>query len=250
MVTVFEKEWNRPPSEEEMKGILERFIQQEVYYRKALQMNLDHNDEIIRRRLDQKLRFVTNDLATMKEPTNDELKTYYNANKKKYLLPAQYSFSHIYFNPDKREHIRQDALVVLASLPASDEELLELTKKGDPFPFSYHIDSITEKEIAKEMGDGFADTLKSLSLKKWTGPIRSGYGMHLVYISEKKTETEPAFAQIKEDLLKDYQYNLQQEYNDRLYKDFRKDFDIKLRITDPKHDKKLLSRMIGIDEKK
>lgn len=250
MVTVFEKEWNRPPTEEEMKGILDRFIQQEVYYRKALLMNLDHNDEIIRRRLDQKLRFVTNDLATLKEPTDDELRTYYNANKKKYFLPAQYSFSHIYFNPDKREHIRQDALAVLASLPAGDEGLSELTKKGDPFPFSYHIDSLTEREIAKEMGDAFADTLKNLPIKKWAGPVLSGYGMHLMYIREKKAAGEPAFAQIKEDLLKDYQYNLQQQYNDQLYKDFRKDFDIKLYITDPKHDKKLLSRLIGIDEKK
>jgi parvulin-like peptidyl-prolyl isomerase len=245
---LFEKEWNRKPTKEEFKGLLDKFIQQEVYYRKALTMNLDHNDEIIRRRLDQKLRFVTNDLAIMKEPTEDELKAFYSDNKQSYFLPRQYSFSHIYFNPDKRTSPKKDAAITLATLPATDENLSELSKEGDPFPFSYHIDSLSAKNIAREMGDAFADSLKNLPVKKWTGPVLSGYGVHLIYISKVKEMIEPAFSQIKEDVLKDYQYHMQQVYNDQLYKDFRKDFDIKLQINDPKHDIKLLSQLIGINE--
>ncbi|MGL6270034.1 MAG: peptidyl-prolyl cis-trans isomerase [Chitinophagaceae bacterium] len=247
---LFEKEWNRKPTKEELKGLLDKYIQQEVYYRKALTMNLDHNDEIIRRRLDQKLRFVTNDLAIMKEPSEDELKSFYTANKKSYLLPRQYSFSHVYFNPDKRPNPKKDATATLEKLPATDANLSALTKNGDPFPFSYQLDSLSTKDIAREMGDAFADTLKSLPIQKWTGPILSGYGVHLIFIREMKEMIEPPFSQIKEEVLKDYQYHMQQVYNDQLYKDFRKDFDIKLQISDPKHDKNLLSQLIGIDERK
>jgi PPIC-type PPIASE domain len=246
--TLFEKEWGRQPTTEEMKGLLDKYIQQEVYYRKALLMNLDHNDEIIRRRLDQKLRFLTNDLALMKIPTDEELKIFFTAGKQKYFLPAQYTFSHIYFNPDKREHPKQDASVVLASLPATNEGLDKLSQKGDPFPFSYRVENFTVQEIARVMGDAFADTLKHLAIKKWTGPILSGYGVHLIYISEVKDSAEPEFSLIKDDVLKDYQYKKQQEYNDQLYKDFRKDFDIKLQISDPKHDKKLLGQLVGSNE--
>lgn len=239
MVTVFEKEWNRSPSEEEMKGILERYIQQEVYYRKALLMNLDHNDEIIRRRLDQKLRFITNDMATLKEPTDDELKAFYKKQSSKYRLPATYSFSHIYFSPDKRRDAMADASVVLEGLPKNDVTLNELIKKGDAFPFAYHVDGLTDKEIAGQMGDDFVKALQQLPLKKWTGPVLSGYGTHLLFLNAVKPASEPGLSLVKQEVLRDYQYDLQQQYNTQLLNDFKKDFTIILDIKDPNQHKQL-----------
>jgi parvulin-like peptidyl-prolyl isomerase len=249
MVTIFKKEWNRPPEPDEMKGLLESHIQQEVYYRKALLMNLDHNDEIIRRRLDQKLRFITNDLANLKEPKEEELKSFYRANITKYLLPKRYSFSHIYFNPDKREHAKLDAEKILPTLPATDQNMEELVKKGDAFPFAYRVNSLTEKEIEREMGDDFTKALKALPLKKWFGPVMSGYGTHLLFIKEVKEQAEPDFALIREAVLRDYQYDLQEQYNKQLYEDFKKDFTIKLDIKDAGQNKQI-SQLIGSNDKK
>lgn len=239
MVTVFQKEWNRAPSEAEMKGLMERYIQQEVYYRKALLMNLDHNDEIIRRRLDQKLRFITNDMATLKAPTDEELSTYYKTHGNKYLLPATYSFSHIYFSPDKRGNAMADAEAVLKELPAGDNALNELIKKGDPFPFSYHVDALTDKEIGSQMGDDFVTALQQLPINKWTGPIASGYGTHLVYINKVKAPSELGLTLVKQEVTRDYQYDLQQQYNTQMLEDFKKDFTIKLDIKDPKQNREL-----------
>ena len=249
MVTVFQKEWNRPPTPEEMKGLLERYIQQEVYYRKALLMNLDHNDEIIRRRLDQKLRFITNDMATLNDPDEKELKAFYQKNKHKYLQPKEYSFSHIYFNPDKRGNAQKDAENVLPELPKTDEELNGLIGKGDAFPFAYHVDSLTEKEIAGQMGDDFASSLEKLPLKKWSGPVLSGYGTHLLFINEIKQPAEPELASIRQEVIRDYQYALQQQYNQQLFEDFKKDFTIKLDIKDPKQGNQL-SQLISDEVKK
>lgn len=249
MVMVFKKEWNRSPTDEEMKGLLDRYIQQEVYYRKALLMNLDHNDEIIRRRLDQKLRFITNDMATLKEPKDDELLAYYKANTSKYLLPRKYSFSHFYFNPDKRENAKQDAINVLEQMSLADRKHKAASNKGDAFPFSYMLDSLSEQEIAQQLGDDFANGLHHLPLQEWAGPITSGYGVHLVFIESVKESVVPDLSQVRENVLRDYQYGLQQQYNTQLLDEFKKDFTIKLDIKDAGQSRQI-SQLTNINEAK
>jgi|688.fasta_scaffold14381_5 peptidyl-prolyl cis-trans isomerase C len=247
IVTVFEKEWNRPPTEAEMKGLLEKFIQQEVYYRKALLMNLDHNDEIIRRRLDQKLRFITNDMATLKEPNEKEMLAYYQTNKHKYLTPKKYSFSHIYFSPDHRANASEDAKNLLLAIRTSKAPLHEMIKKGDPFPFAYHMEELTAQEIAQQLGDGFISGLQQQPAQQWSGPIFSGYGVHLVFIDTILQSVEPQLASIRNELIRDYQYSLQEQYNTQLLNEFRKDFIIKLDIKEPAR-KNQLSQLVNINE--
>lgn len=249
MELVFEKEWNRPPTEEEMKGLLDRYIQQEVYYRKALRMNLDQNDEIIRRRLDQKLRFLTNDMANLTEPSPEELQAFYQTNKTKYLEQKKYSFSHIYFSPDKRKNPDEDAANVLKTLNGSDKNLSELIKKGDAFPFASHIDSLTQEEINTGMGDGFTDALDKLPIGKWSGPVFSGYGTHLIFLNEIKPPHEKDFASIREEVLRDFHYKLQEDYNKQLFQEFKKDFKIEVNINDPKNNKALIQKLIAANDK-
>lgn len=249
MVLVFQKEWNRSPTEEEMKGLLNRYLQQEVYYRKALHMNLDQNDEIIRRRLEQKLRFVTSDLANLTQPTNEELRKFYITNKQKYLNPKKITFSHIYFNTDKRKDAEKDAKAVLNNLKTKDTNILSITQKGDPFPFASQIDSLSATDIDKSMGDGFSVSLEKMPLGKWSGPILSGYGYHLVFVQCIKSNSEKDFGSIKEELMRDYHYMLQNDYNNKLFDAYKKDFSIVLDIKNPKNNKPLLSKLIGADGK-
>jgi parvulin-like peptidyl-prolyl isomerase len=188
-------------------------------------------------------------MATMKDPEQEELQAYYQANKNKYLLPQRFSFSHIYFNPDKRVAAKQDAQTVLTTLPATDKNLDELVRKGDAFAFSYHVDSLTEKEIARELGDDFANSLQGLPIKKWSGPVLSGFGAHLIFINEIKDAAEPSFAMIKDAVLRDYQYNLQEQYNNQLLGEFKKDFTIRLNIKDAEQNKQI-SQLIGANVNK
>ncbi|MEN9685857.1 MAG: hypothetical protein RLZZ28_1643 [Bacteroidota bacterium] len=246
---VFEKEWNRKPTEEELKGLLTRYIQQEVYYRKALRMHLDENDEIIRRRLEQKLRFVTNDMANLVEPNAEDLQKFYAANKSRYLEPKKYSFTHIFFSPDKRKNPEEDARRVLKSLPPlPDNNPAEWIKKGDLFPFASEVDSLSAKELDQSMGDGFSAKLDTMPIGKWVGPVVSGYGSHLIFIKEIKVPAEKNFSLIRESLLRDYQYQLQNDYNTRLFNEFRKDYTIEFNVKDPKFDKQLLTKLAAGNE--
>ena len=56
---VFAKTWQRPPTPEELRGLVDAYIKEEVYYREALKLGLDRDDTLIRRRMQQKMEFVT-----------------------------------------------------------------------------------------------------------------------------------------------------------------------------------------------
>jgi hypothetical protein len=238
--SLFQKQWGRLPTDAEWSGLIDTEIREEVYYRQALKMNLDHNDELIRRRMNQKLDFITSDLVQMKEPSDTALQAYYLKHKGKYLQPATYSFSHIYFNADKRKHAKEDALACLPSLPATDDDLSELTRLGDVFPFAYHTDEASPTEIDGQMGDGFAASLSGLPVGKWSGPVLSGFGAHLVFIDTVKPASEPTLASIREQLLNDYRYDYQQQFNRKVYDDFKKEYTIQMNITDAK-----MHRLVG-----
>ncbi len=123
------KKWNRPPTETELKGLVESYIREKVYYREALALGLDQNDTILRRRLMQKMEFLSNDLAELNQPDDTALNKYFVDNQDKYKLPARVSFTHIYFSLDKRgAKTAEDAKSVLSGLDA-----LRSPERGDRF---------------------------------------------------------------------------------------------------------------------
>ena len=87
----------RPASEKEVTGLIDQLIKEEIYYREAKRLGLDQNDTIVRRRMVQKLTFLTEDIASATVPSQDELKIFYDSNKEEYRQPDRYSFKHRYF---------------------------------------------------------------------------------------------------------------------------------------------------------
>ena len=229
---IFEKEWGRPPTQEELDGLIARQVKQEVLYRQALKMNLDHNDELIRRRMEQKLNFITNDLATMDDPSDAELEEYYQKNQSKYVLSPRVSYIHIYFSPDKRPTARTDAENLLKTLPNEAPTIISIEKLGDAFPFLSQVRRANQGEIASQMGDEFAASVLDLQEGQWSGPVLSGYGTHLVYVLEKLPEEILPLAAVRDDVLRDYQYAVYQEYNDKIYEDFKNQYDIRILVSD------------------
>ena len=161
------KKWNRPPTEIELKGLVESYIKEEVYYREALALGLDQNDTILRRRLMQKMEFLSNDLAELNQPDKTALNKYFFENKEKYELPARVSFTHIYFSLDKRgAKIVEDAESVLSGLDA-----LRAPDKGDSFMLEYDFAHETPYEVERLFGKSFAEQLFTLKANAWQGPI-------------------------------------------------------------------------------
>ena len=216
------KKWNRTPTERELQGLVESYIKEEVYYREALALGLDQNDTILRRRLMQKMEFLSNDLAELNQPDEYALNKYFLENQEKYRLPARVSFTHIYFSLDKRgAKVVEDAKSVLSGLNA-----LRAPERGDSFMMQYDFVQETPFEVERLFGKGFTEKLFTLETSAWQGPIESGYGLHLVRVSEKIDSRMPELASVIDKVRTDLMFEQKQKMNEEIYEKFKERYEI------------------------
>ena len=221
------RQWRRPPTEAELRGLIEAHIREEVLYREALTMGLDQDDTIVRRRVVQKLEFLTEDMAAQSEPTDEQLTKYLEENRDRYQVPERMTFTHIYFSTDDRgakaeEHARS----VLAELQALPRPPDRAPERGDRFMLQTDFDLKTEQEVALRMGREFARDLFALESDAWEGPIGSGYGLHLVRVHERVPGREPELDQIRKRIVNDFTREQRQKASDDLYARLRAQYEI------------------------
>ena len=226
----WEMQWKRPPTQEELSNLILQNIKQEVFYQEALKMNLDHNDEIIKRRLSQKMEFLSNDLATLVEPNDEELEVYYGQYSEKYMTPYSYSLYQIIFTSDN--HINPDEIIKSILNNSENLSFEDMKAKGDNLPFPFHYSNVSSFELNSQLGNVFTNNLKNIDLNKWVGPISSGFGKHLVNITERQVPYLPSLAEVRDAVLRDYQYDKQIEVNEAIFSSLKNNYIIKFNFED------------------
>lgn len=190
--------WNLPPTRQELDGIINTYVREEILYRQAVSMGLDKDDAITRRRMAQKLEFLTNDLVRLGEPAEGELEKYLQDNIAQFVAPDLVTFIQVFFDPDRREETTLgDARQVLAQLQEAGVPDPEAVQAGDRFMLQSDWQSASELDIRRQMGGGFASSVMELEPGAWHGPILSGYGVHLVYVYERLEASSPALAEVR-----------------------------------------------------
>ncbi len=221
------KKWNRLPTEDELEGLVDSYIREEVYYREALALGLDQDDTVLRRRLMQKMEFLSNDLAELNTPDQAALNAYFLEHKDKYELPARVSFTHIYFSFDKRSmRVLQDAENILEQIQAVSPPVVRAPDRGDPFMLQYDFTLETPFEVSRLFGQGFAEQLFQLKENGWQGPVESGYGLHLVWINEKIDARMPELASVIDKVRTDWMFEQRQKTNKAIYERFKERYEI------------------------
>jgi peptidyl-prolyl cis-trans isomerase C len=197
----FVSQWHRQPTQEEFRGLVEGFIRQEILYREGLAMGLDKDDTIVKRRMAQKMEFLSEDVAAAHEPSTDELRTWYAKNSQKFALADRATFRHLFFGFDRRGlNAQTDALSALSKLAAKSEDSPLGKELADPFMFQDYYGDRAPDQLAKEFGPAFAIGLYKLKPGMWQGPIESGYGWHLVWIESITPGRVPAFEEVEPDV--------------------------------------------------
>jgi len=198
---LYESQWRRSPTPEEFSAMVENKVRQEVLYREALAMGLDKNDEIVKRRMAQKMQFIAEDLAAAQEPGTEELRAWYAENSDKFSMPKRLSFRHLYFSPDSRgAQAYDDAVSSLAKLDDQPVDSQLADTLADRFMYQDYYADQTSISLAKEFGPQFAVAVAELTPGSWQGPIESGFGWHLVYVDSLVPGRVPAFEEIERDV--------------------------------------------------
>ena len=201
LAVLFQSQWRRNPTPEEFGRMVEQKVQSEVLYREALAMGLDKDDEIVKRRMAQKMQFLAEDVAAAREPTTAELEAWFATNAAKFALPNRVSFRHLYFSPDRRGNsAREDAAKALAQLAGQPEDTKLAESLADPFMFQDYYRDRAPDYLGKEFGPQFAQAVEKLPTGSWQGPIESGFGWHLVFVDTVIPGRVPDFEEIEADV--------------------------------------------------
>ncbi len=188
-----------PPTDDQMRALVEQRVSEEILFREALALGLDKDDEIIKRRLAQKMGFLAEDVAALQEPGDGELRAWFALNADRFALPPRASFRHLYFSFDRPGALDRAtaALDKIAGKPADAPEVATI---ADPFMFQDYYAERAPDQIAKEFGPNFARTVFQLKPGAWQGPIQSGYGWHLAFVDAMESRRVPAFEEIEADV--------------------------------------------------
>jgi hypothetical protein len=226
LVMSWEKTWQRPPLPREMEGLIESYIKEEVLYREALAMGLEKDDTIVKRRLGQKMKFLFEDVADQTQVTDEQLTQYLAENEETYRIDPQLTFSQVYLNPDKRkENLEKDAKLLLAELQGPQGARGE-TQYGDTLMLPYSFESLPARDVDRQFGTGFAAQLSELQTGTWTGPVRSGFGVHFIFIEERIESRVPDLDEVRDAVERDLVAQRRRDANEKIYQRLRERYTV------------------------
>ncbi len=203
----FARTWQRTPDEAELNGLIEDFVREEVAIREAAAMGIDRDDTVIRRLLRQRVEFVAEEMTALAEPTEAELDAYRLAHAADYRRDPRISFSHVFFDPERRgDSLAADAERLRARLNASAGSIpaTELLDLGDATLLERRFTDRAVREVAMIFGDRFTEALLDQQPGQWSAPIESPYGQHLVHIGSKTAGTVPPLSEIRGAVRRDW----------------------------------------------
>ena len=220
----FTRTWHRSPTEQELDGLVEDYIREEVLYREALAMGLDKNDTIVRRRMRQKLEFLTEDATAAVSPTDQDLQRWLDKHSDKFRAEPQWAFRQIYFSADRHgESGTAAASNALARLTGAGKNI-DASQLGDATLLPHELPLSRLDEIASAFGDEFAQAITHLESGRWAGPVQSGYGWHLVYVSEHTAGRPSQLADVHEAVQREWLAARRREIVDSTYSKWREKY--------------------------
>jgi hypothetical protein len=218
LAALFARTWQRPPTRAELDGLVMEYIREEAAYRESLAYGLDRDDTIIRRRLRQKLEFIAEDMAGRSEPSNDELAAYLSAHQQDFRIDEKLTFQQVYLSVQKRgDHLEGDARDILNFL--NSDKTTDLGAVGDPIMLEPRYSDVSRSSVAGLFGPDFAQAVTTLEPGAWHGPIRSGYGFHLVQLEKLVQGRIPPLGEVRELVRREWENDRRKEAIETFYRD-------------------------------
>ena len=223
----FERTWQRPPSAQELAGLLEDRVREEIFYREALALGLDRDDTIVRRRMRQKMEFLSEDLAAV-EPSEVELESWLASHRDAFRIEPRVAFRQVFLSRDRRgERVAADALRLLGELRAGKAGL-DPSALGDPLPLPAEGEGLSASEVSRLFGGAFSARLFELAPGRWEGPVESAYGLHLVYVRERVEGRDPALAEVRDAAAREWLAERREKAREAFYRDLRSRYEVEI----------------------
>ncbi|MCG7519787.1 peptidyl-prolyl cis-trans isomerase [Ruegeria sp. Ofav3-42] len=194
LTTRFETSWNRPPTQDELRALIDATVREEVLVREARKLGLDQGDQVIRARLAQKMDFLTDAIAASVEPEDDVLQAYLQENPERFTTRPQIAFDQVYLG----QTVEADAIEnAIASVNGREDwdSVGQTTLLPRSMPLS------AARVVDSNFGIGFSSSLGTLEPGIWSGPVQSAFGIHLVRVTDKRAPKLPPLDEVRDSVL-------------------------------------------------
>ena len=221
----FTRTWRRPPTGQELQGLVDDYVRDEVLYREGRAAGLDRDDVIIRRRVRQKMEFLAEDMAAV-EASEEQLAGYLASHPERFRIQERLTFQHVFLSATRRgDAIEKDAKQV-ATLLADANVVKNVDALGDPFLRGEEFRSLSRSEIASSFGENFAKHISAMQQGGWQGPIASDLGLHFVLINERTPGSLPPLDAVRQIVQKEWLNDRRLEAEQTLYRKLRDRYEI------------------------
>jgi hypothetical protein len=222
--TLWTAQWKREPSPQDWAAIIDRHLRQEVFYREALRMGLDHDDQIIRTRLAQKMEAVASDLGTlMQPPTEDQLRAFHAERPDLFTVPPAFAFRQVLYLPSEADDGTLEA--TLASLRQGGAVPTDRLNRMS-VPLNWNLTRF--QDVKNAFGGEFSDSLADLPVGTWSGPVPSGLGLHLVQVTESQPEHLAPFDEIRDFVARQYEYYTVLDAQERMFRELLDRYELRI----------------------
>jgi PPIC-type PPIASE domain len=220
----------RPPTREEVDGMVNDAVREEILYREAMALHLDEDDVIVRRHMAQKLQFVSEDTHPVPEPTEAQLRDFLAQHPEQFQAERGYSFTQVFLSPQRHgNQLRADTERLLASLRRAPDDA-SLVKGGDPFLLDSHFERLPAGETQRLFGADFEKALQTLPTGQWQGPVDSSFGTHLVLLRVRDAPGPPRLAEVQDEVRRAWMNEQREVANARFYDELRRRYDVKVEL--------------------
>lgn len=222
----FRRTWKRPPREDELRGLIEDYIRDEVFYRAGRAAGLDRDDAVVRRRVRQKMEFLAEEIS-IPEPTDAELAAYLASHQERFRTEDSLTFRQVFLSASRRAGtIDVDAERLAAALSAAGAEAGTAELGGDPFLLGADFRAVPLHDVAQTFGDGFAERAFAAEQGRWQGPIASPFGLHFIFITERTKGSLPPLDTIRPAVARQWAEARRIEAEEKLYQTLRDRYEI------------------------
>jgi peptidyl-prolyl cis-trans isomerase C len=199
IVNHYTRAFRRPPTAAELDDLIRDHVRGEAYYREALRLGLDADDEVIKKRLRNKMLAIAGADAEAERPSDAQLQALLDKDPARYAAPPRYSLDQIYLGDDTPA-VRAAAAASLQGLKPGARPAIAAVE----LPLPARFDTASQTDLAAQLGDDFAAALAALPVGRWTGPVASGFGLHLVRIEQRLAAPPPRLADVRQRLENDW----------------------------------------------
>ncbi|WP_159079792.1 peptidyl-prolyl cis-trans isomerase [Methyloceanibacter sp. wino2] len=225
LAQVFAKTWQRPPTPEEIRGLLDAYIKEEVYYREAVKRGLDRDDTLIRRRMQQKMEFLSEPSEEALAADDVALQAYLDDHKDAYRVEPKLAFEQVFINPKLSGG---DADARAAKMLQAVKAGADPGDLGDPTLLPRSVPLSPLRAVQRDFGDDFASDVLRAPEGEWTGPIASPFGLHLVQVTKREGGYDPELDEVRDAVRRDWRNLKRKEYQADAYDRLRAKYEVVL----------------------